>query len=133
MTRAVLADVGPLYALADGGDQYHSRALRESDRLRKQKRTVVVAYSTLAEGHSLILRRLGADYAQRWLAEALSTAGMITPTDRDYREAAQRVATYTDQAVSLADAVVAILSERLSIPVWTYDHHFEVMHVKLWR
>jgi predicted nucleic acid-binding protein len=133
MIRAVLVDTGPLYALADSTDKYHSRAVGESERLRKQKRTVVMAYSTLIESHSLVLRRLGVDYAQRWMAEVLSAAGMINPTDRDYRDAARQVARHTDQDLSLADAVVAILSDRLNVPVWAYDHHFEIMRVKTWK
>ena len=29
MRKAMLADTGPVYALADGDDQYHDRAIKE--------------------------------------------------------------------------------------------------------
>lgn len=44
-----------------------------------------------------------------------------------------RVLRYSDQDISLADAVVAEISDRLEIPVWTFDHHFAVMGVRVWR
>ncbi len=40
---------------------------------------------------------------------------------------------YQDQDLSLFDAIAAVVSERLSLPVWTYDYHFEVMRVEVWR
>jgi len=30
-------------------------------------------------------------------------------------------------------ATLAALSARLNAPIWTYDHHFDVMRVKVWR
>jgi predicted nucleic acid-binding protein len=31
------------------------------------------------------------------------------------------------------DAVTAVLARRLELPVWTYDHHFDVMRIAVWR
>jgi hypothetical protein len=31
------------------------------------------------------------------------------------------------------DAVIAEISGRLEAPVWTFDHHFDVIGVKVWR
>jgi hypothetical protein len=30
-------------------------------------------------------------------------------------------------------ALTAVLSEELDLPVWTYDHHFDVMASYVWR
>lgn len=51
----------------------------------------------------------------------------------DYFRAAQTVRSFEDQPLTLVDAVLAQLSMRLSAPVWTYDHHFDVMGVTVWR
>ena len=40
---------------------------------------------------------------------------------------------FLDQDLSLFDAVTAALSDRLGLPVWTFDHHFELMRRPLWR
>lgn len=33
----------------------------------------------------------------------------------------------------MADAINAEISDRLQIPMWTYDHHFDVMGSRVWR
>ncbi len=32
----------------------------------------------------------------------------------------------------LVDATLAVLSDRLELPVWTYDFHFDVMQIDMW-
>jgi predicted nucleic acid-binding protein len=31
------------------------------------------------------------------------------------------------------DAITAVVSRRLSMQVWTYDHHFDVVRDEVWR
>ncbi|MBI3666300.1 MAG: hypothetical protein HY236_08765 [Acidobacteria bacterium] len=133
MRLAILADTGPLYAAADPSDQYHRRAHEELRRLGKQGHSVVIAYPTLLEAYTLVLRRLGPEFAHAWLEEVLTGSGLINPTARDYSEAARRTRDYPDQPLTLFDTVLAVLSERLALPIWTYDRHFEMMRMKLWR
>ena len=40
---------------------------------------------------------------------------------------------YPDQPITLFDALLAVMSERFDLPVWTFDHHFDVMRVAVWR
>lgn len=132
MRAAVLADTGPLYAAADPDDQYHARAQQEIKRLEQEGLTVVVTYSTLTECYTLVQRRLGLHAAHQWLAEILAAAALINPTPDDYVAAAARVQAYADQPLTLFDVVLAIVSERLGIPVWTYDYHFDIMQAIVW-
>jgi predicted nucleic acid-binding protein len=39
----------------------------------------------------------------------------------------------SDQPITLFDALLATLSAELSLPVWTYDKHFDVMKAEIWR
>lgn len=132
MTYAVLADAGPLYAAVDPEDAHHRRALREMQKLDQERREVVVAYSTLLETYSLILFRLGKSTAMDWLTD-ISAASLINPSAEDYRLAAAKLRGLPDQAITLFDAVAAVLATRLRLEVWTYDHHFDVMRVPVWR
>jgi predicted nucleic acid-binding protein len=132
MMRAVLADSGPLYAVADEGDQRHQQALRQWQELDRAGVSVLVPYPALLEAHRLVLYRLGTKAALEWLVEALD-APMMNPTPEDYAHALAIMRSLADQPISLVDATVAALSRRLKLDVWTYDYHFDVMRVPVWR
>jgi predicted nucleic acid-binding protein len=133
MPRTVLADTGPLYAAVDPDDRHHARAHRELLELGRQKTTVALAYPTLLEAYTLILYRLGRPSASRWLHEIVAGTSLINPTSDDYRAAVAKVDVYVDQSITLFDATSAVMAVRLGIPVWTYDYHFDVMGIPVWR
>jgi|SRR5277367_3417537 predicted nucleic acid-binding protein len=132
MKRSVLADTGPLYAAVDPHDERHKQALRELTRLAHEKREVVLAYPILLEAYTMVLRRLGRDVGLTWLNEMIETA-LVNPTPEDYRDAFARVRALGDQDVTLFDAILAAMAVRMGLEVWTYDHHFDVMRVPVWR
>lgn len=132
MTYAVLADAGPLYAAVDPEDAHHKRAVRELQKLDQDRREIVVAYSTLLEAYSLILFRLGKSTATDWLTD-IADASLINPAPEDYQQAAAKLGAFADQPITLFDAVAAVVAARLRLDVWTYDHHFDVMRVPVWR
>jgi predicted nucleic acid-binding protein len=132
MKRAVLADVGPLYAAADGSDAHHQQALQQLQKLARDRREVVVAYPTMFEAYSLVLFRMGTNAAFKWLTY-MAEATLVNPTPEDYREAILRVRALTDQPITLFDAVTAVMATRLGMQVWTYDHHFDLMRIAVWR
>jgi|ERR1700733_3488992 predicted nucleic acid-binding protein len=132
MIRAVLADTGPLYAAVDPEDAHHARAVQELRKLDNDRRQVVVLYSTLLEAHSLILFRLGRNVASGWL-EDMGKATTVNPTPEDYRQATAKIQALLDQPITLFDALAGIIAIRLKVDVWTYDHHFDVMRVPVWR
>jgi hypothetical protein len=63
----------------------------------------------------------------------VANSKFVNPAAEDYLNAATRLATFTDQSITLFDAVLAVLSARLELQVWTYDHHFDVMRASVWR
>jgi predicted nucleic acid-binding protein len=132
MIRAVLADTGPLYAANDEGDADHQRALRELKELSADGREILIAYPILLEAYSLLLFKLGRHAALSWLSE-VSDAPYVSPTPEDYARASATVRTLADQNITLVDATVAALAVRMGLDVWTYDHHFDVMRVPVWR
>jgi len=132
MTRAVFADTGPLFAIADETDQHHERALRQSELLTRDRWEILLPYPILLETYTLILFNLGRKSAAGWLSQILS-AVFINPTSEDYRRAATQVLALPDQSITLVDATVAALAGRLGLEVWTYDHHFDVMRIPVWR
>jgi predicted nucleic acid-binding protein len=132
MIRGVLADTGPLYAANDEGDTHHPLALRQLKELARDRRKVLVAYPILLEAYSLLLYKLGRRAASGWLAE-VSEASFLNPAPEDYARGLTMVQALPDQSITLVDATLAALATRLGLDVWTYDHHFDVMRVGIWR
>jgi len=132
MRQAVLADAGPLYAAVDPGDTQHHQARRELQELALRHFDILISFPTLSEAYSLVLRKLGRKIALGWLKEMMDAA-LINPTPEDYRQATRKLEVFADQSITLFDATLAVLALRTRLPVWTYDHHFDVMRVPVWR
>ena len=94
---------------------------------------MVVARPTLLEAYSLVLHRLGPRRGLAWLDDVLPGVFVVDPSSEDYAEALRRLRGIPDQPLTLVDAVLAVLSDRLGLPVWIFDHHFDVMRVSVWR
>ena len=133
MRGIVLADTGPLYAARDPSDTHHDRAHDELARLQAQNLKVVVPYPILLESYSLVLRKLGNRQAHALLAEVTSTSILANATIEDYQDASVTILPYRNQDLTLFDTLLAAMSDRLESPVWTFDHHFDVLRVSVWR
>jgi len=92
-----------------------------------------VAYPTLAEAYTLVLYRLGSEAASSWLSDVRSGVALVNPTPEDYHDAMQRLLAFPDQPITLFDATLAVLCSRMGAEVWTYDHHFDLMRIAVWR
>jgi predicted nucleic acid-binding protein len=95
-------------------------------------RFAAITYLTLAESYTLVLRRLGTAQAHQWLREMTDGCATINPEPGDYMQASNVIAADTDQPITMFDAVVAAVAERLGLAVWTYDRHFDLMGSKRW-
>jgi predicted nucleic acid-binding protein len=122
MTRAVLADSGPLFAIADENDGLHDRALREFELLAHNRREIVVPYPVLMETFTLVLFRLGRKSASDWLSQVLSAA-FINPTPEDYRRAATQVLALGEPSVTRVDSTVAAIGSRFCVEVLSNQHN----------
>ncbi len=133
MSGVVLADTGPLYALADPSDQFHGRAHRELEKIVNRNNSVLVVFPVLCEAHTLVLRRLGGKYAAGWLSEMLSGTLPVNPDTNDYLDATVSLRKYSDHPITLVDALLARMTRRLEAPVWTFDRHFVTMRTSVWK
>ena len=131
--RTVIADTGPLYAAIDPDDQYHQQAQADLNQLQQENLGVIVTYPTLLETYTLVLYRLGNETARVFLQQIFAGVELINPTVDDYLAATELVKNFPDQRITLFDGLTAIISNRLSLPVWSYDYHFDVMLVSVWR
>ena len=131
--KAILADTTPLYGAIDTSDQFHARAQAEIQRIAKEKLIVVLSFPVYMETYSLLLYRLGFEQANRFSQNCLESANLLNPTEEQYLKAIKKVQQFPDQTITIVDALTAILADELNIPVWTYDYHFDVMKISVWR
>jgi hypothetical protein len=80
-----------------------------------------------------LLYRLGFPSAQEFVDYCLDSVEFVNPTPEDYLQAKDKASRYPDQTITLVDAITAVLSEKMKLPVWTYDFHFDIMGVTVWR
>lgn len=131
--NAILVDTGPLYAETDKSDRYHAQARTELQHLNKSRTQLIVPSPILLEAHKLILYKCGSTAAQRFTQRIITHTNLLNPTSHDYQLACQLINQFPDQKITLFDALLACLSRQAKLPVWTYDYHFDVMNIPVWR
>ena len=131
--RAIIADTGPLYAAIDIDDQYHQRSKTQIQRINAENLTILVPFPVYLETYNLLLYRLGTEQAIKFARDCIESVYFLNPSQEQYIAAAEKAACFPDQTIALCDAITAILSEEMKLQIWTYDYHFDVMKVQVWR
>jgi len=131
--KGIIADTTPLYGAIDTSDQYHSRAQAELRRIESEDLTVIISFPVYIETYSLLLYRLGFEQATHFTQNCLESANLLNPTEDQYFAAIAKAKQFPDQTITIVDALTAIISIELDLPVWSYDYHFDIMRVKVWR
>ena len=84
------------------------------------------------ETHHLLLQRIGLHIASPWLEEINATTAIVATNLDDYWQVCALLARFPDQRISIGDGLLAVVSKRLMSPVWTYDHHFDILGAEHW-
>lgn len=119
----ILVDTSAVFALLDRRDVCHADAKAALEQLRTRRIEPLLTNFIVAESHALLLSRLGADLARRWLL------GNAWPVERiledDETRARTILARYTDKALSYTDATIFAVMERLGLKsAFAFDPHF---------
>ena len=128
----ILADTSASYALLDRSDRNHARAVSLARLMRRRHLTPLLTNFIVGETHGLVLSRLGARLARRWLF------GNVWPIERitadDEIRARDILRRYDDKSFSYVDATSFSLMERLGIrQAFSFDPHFEQYGLELFR
>lgn len=68
------------------------------------------------------------------LEQTLADRGLsVVPAYPVSREATALVGRYPDQSITLFYATLAVVTLRMGLAVWTYDHHLDTMQGAIWR
>jgi predicted nucleic acid-binding protein len=126
----VLADTSAVYALVDRDDTYHRKAVALLHSLSKRGLTPLLTNFIVAESHALILSRLGAEIARRWLLGHVWPVEPVHP--RDEERAKEIIRKYIDKNFSYTDATSFAVMERLGLKeAFGFDPHFQQYGLKL--
>jgi predicted nucleic acid-binding protein len=120
----VLVDTSAVYAIVDRSDANHPAAKAILDRLRGEGAEPLLTNFLVGECHALLLTRLGADVARRWLLANVWRVERVTADDEE--RAMTILREYVDKAFSYVDATSFAVMERLRLRrAFAFDAHFE--------
>lgn len=119
----ILVDTSAVYALLDRSDANHAAAQAILTAMRKRRLEPLLTNFIVAECHALLLARLSADVARRWL---LGNAWDIERvTEADETSARQILGRYLDKTFSYTDATsFAVMERRTLRTAFAFDPHF---------
>jgi len=128
--KGVLVDTSFWFALAVAADANHLHAARTARALQKRGKMFLTTVPILAETHRLLLYKLGAWAADRFLAQIAKQveAGFLCllPVGWEEVDAARAwLAKYADLNLTLTDATSAVIMRASGITIYAgYDRHF---------
>ncbi len=79
------------------------------------------------------MRRLGLATSIRWLTQIVDDVVLTNPSPAHDLAAVYRLGQDPVQPIALAGAVLGVLSEDFGLPVWTLDHHFDLINFNFRR
>src|SRR5439155_20561470 len=119
----VFVDTSAVFALVDRNDGNHRAARRTLEGLRKRRLEPLLTNFVVAESHALLLSRLDAAIARRWLVGNVWPAVRVSQDDESRARAI--VARYTDKTFTYTDATSFAVMERLELKTaFAFDAHF---------
>jgi uncharacterized protein len=109
----ILVDTGPLYAMADRDDDWHSRVVRFLGRSRDE---LIIPVAVLPEAAYLLAAHLGPD-AERKLVRSVANGemGLAELTTHDLRRTLELLDRYSAARIGFVDAAVVATAERLRV------------------
>jgi predicted nucleic acid-binding protein len=119
----VFIDTGAVYALIDGDDANHRAARRTLKTLKKRRLEPCLTNFVVAESHALLVARLDAALARRWLLGNVWRVERVNEEDESRARAI--IAQYADKRFTYTDATSFAVMERLGLKTaFAFDAHF---------
>ena len=123
-------DTSALIAFADRSDTYHPLFRR----LFASPPPLVTTPLVIAEGHGWFLRRYDKTRALQFVAmvEIMTPLHVVSVGQSEQRAAARILRKYSDQELTMADAMgLHLMTERRITSCWSTDRHLGLSGVKL--
>ena len=120
----ILVDTSAVFALLDRGDANHRTARDTLEQLKRRRTEPFLTNFIVAESHALMLTRLGAGTARRWLLGNVWSVERVGEDDES--KAVTIVGRFVDKTFSYTDATSFAVMERLRLrTAFAFDPHFQ--------
>ncbi|MBI2821786.1 MAG: PIN domain-containing protein [Acidobacteria bacterium] len=124
---AVIADTGPLYALADEDDEFHAVTKAYVSHVRE---TLIIPGPVLPEVCYLLLENFGSEAEVKFLRSVVNQEMLLEhATTKDLERVVEILEQYRDIPVGMVDASIMAIAERLKVEtLLTLDRrHFTLL------
>ena len=128
-----MLDTSPLYSLSDQADSEHTRAKAGFAYLAQIQAEIRIPLPCLLEFHRLRLYRKPflPGKASGELLRLVAAFPVEYPTSEDLKLALNTLPKHMGQKITLADALVAAMCQRLGCRVFTFDADFWTLEVEV--
>lgn len=126
----VYVDTSAFIAFRDASDSYHSLFAQ----LFSNPPALITSPLVIAEGHAWFLKRYDANRALQFMNFIESLKGLIVKPvgDKEISKATEYLRKFSDQRITLADAVGLHFMHHLKMSIcWSTDHHLGLTGVPL--
>ncbi|MFZ2655430.1 MAG: PIN domain-containing protein [Victivallales bacterium] len=134
ISSGVFIDTGAFLAMLIPDDQYSSPADEAWKVLEKERTPLFSSEPVLIETSNFLIRQQGPEITSEWLKASLNSNEIrwLQPSKDDLRNAIDFIIKYSDQGISMTDAVSFSLMRRHCIQhAFSFDRHFSMAGFKL--
>jgi len=132
----LFVDTGALYARYVANDQYHGESQALWGKVRQEKIACLTSNFVLAELVTLLAYRFGSTPALTAAREIYDSSAVeiYRPAPEDEMRGLDFIARFSDQKISMTDAVsFALMEKRGLTTAFTFDKHFEIAGFQRFR
>ncbi len=136
ISSGIFIDTGAFLAHIMPDDQFSDSASEAWQRLEQERTPLFSSEPVLIETTNFLIRQQSPDIAAEWLRHVIPSNEIrwLQPSKDDFRHAKDLIVKFSDQCLSLTDAISFSLMKRHAISnAFSYDKHFSMAGFKLWQ
>jgi predicted nucleic acid-binding protein len=134
--NGIFIDTGAFLAMLMPGDQFSGTAVKFWDKLEKLNVPLFSSEPVVIETANFLIRQQSPEIAAEWLKSSQDSTEIrwLQPSRDDFRHARELIVKFSDQRISMTDALSFSLMKRHNIlQAFSFDHHFPMAGFKLWQ
>jgi predicted nucleic acid-binding protein len=136
ISSGIFIDTGAFLAMLIPDDQFSSSADETWKGLERERLRLFSSEPVLIETANFLIRQQSPDIAAEWIMTSLESNEIrwLQPSRDDLRNAKDFIVKFSDQSISMTDAISFSLMKRHNIQhAFSFDRHFSIAGFKMWK